>query len=456
MKKAFSTLVIGILILSSFGFFSVSADEEVSDEFDLLIIAPSAFSEELIPLIEHKNEYNVKTILKTTEEIYEEIEGKDNAEKIKYCIKKAKDESNITYVLLVGGRKNQLGLSEEWWVPVRYSHLIDRWGAMEKYSEESYISDLYFADIYDSQGQFSSWDTNENGLYGEWSGNISAKDICDLHPDVFLGRLACRNKYQVRICVKKIINYEKTKADDSWFKKMVVVGGDTYTSNDDYEGENYTQRALDNMPDFTGVKLWTSLGTFTGPLSLIREINKGCGFLFLSGHGSPGVWGTHPPKNDEELIYGFKQFTSYFLFNRNKLPVCILGSCHGSMFNVSLFLTTWNGRYPLFECLAWKLTRKVGGGAIATIGNTALGYGAIDKLDPSRGGGEYIEIFFFEEYGKNNSHVLGQAWGNAIERYLDRFPVDFSQGSNSDTCLDAKVVQEWVLLGDPSLKIGGY
>ena len=61
--------------------------------------------------------------------------------------------------------------------------------------------------------------------------------------------------------VNKIKRYENNKADDSWFKRFVVVGGDTYTENDEPEGENYTQRAINFMPGFEGIKLWTSLGT---------------------------------------------------------------------------------------------------------------------------------------------------------------------------------------------------
>ena len=51
---------------------------------------------------------------------------------------------------------------------------------------------------------------------------------------------------------------------------------------------------------------------------------------------------------------------------------------------------------------------------------------------------------------------LGNAWADAISAYLDDFPIDWTQQAFNDTALDAKTVQEWLLLGDPSLKIGGY
>ena len=54
------------------------------------------------------------------------------------------------------------------------------------------------------------------------------KDVIDGAPDVYIGRLACRSLDDVEKIVEKIINYEKQKADDSWFKKMLLIGGDTY------------------------------------------------------------------------------------------------------------------------------------------------------------------------------------------------------------------------------------
>ena len=45
--------------------------------------------------------------------------------------------------------------------------------------------------------------------------------------------------------------------------------------------------------------------------------------------------------------------------------------------------------------------------------------------------------------------ILGEAWGGATNRYLNTWP-----GMEDQT--DAKHAEQWPLLGDPSLKIGGY
>ena len=438
---------------------TINAKMTKSDDeaYDLLIITPRNFAPFLQPLVNHKNNLGVSTHLATLDEVYKE-NGRDEAEKIKYYIKKELDESSIEYVLLVGGRKKPFSFSEEWWLPVRYSFVEDRWsGSPDYYDEPKFISDLYFADIYDSEGNFSSWDTDGDGIYAEWFDNNTAEDIEDLYPDVYLGRLPCRNIFEVWIMVKKIINYEKEKCDDTWFKNVVLVAGDTYTNNDYYEGEFYAQLVLENMSGFNHIKLWTSMGTLTDQIDVINAINYGCGFLFLAGHGSTATWSTHPPKDGNTWITGLHVDSMPYLRNKEKLPICVVSGCHNSMFNNTFFHTSWTGKSLGKECWSWRLTRKIGGGSIATIGNTALGYGPVDKLDPSAGGGgAHLSVYFFEEYGQNGTDILGKAWGNAINTYLKNHPIKWNENSFNDTTIDVKTVQEWVLIGDPSLKIGGY
>ena len=95
-------------------------------------------------------------------------------------------------------------------------------------------------------------------------------------------------------------------------------------------------------------------------------------------------------------------------------------------------------------------------GAIATIGNTGLGYGA-EGGDRNGNGmpdcveynGGFIEERFYYAYGKLGKDILGETWGTAITEFLNVYP-------GMKDRIDCKTVEEWVLLGDPTLKIGGY
>jgi len=76
-----------------------------TDTYDLLIITPAKFYDALPPFQQHKEQYGVKTIIVTLEDIYGSkyfpVQGRDDAEKVKYFIKNAYDEWGIKYVLLV-------------------------------------------------------------------------------------------------------------------------------------------------------------------------------------------------------------------------------------------------------------------------------------------------------------------------------------------------------------------
>ena len=60
----------------------------------------------------------------------------------------------------------------------------------------------------------------------------------------------------------------------------------------------------------------------------------------------------------------------------------------------------------------------------------------------------YIQLQFFKTYREGFS-ILGEVHAGAIIKFLDTFP-----GMKDRS--DCKTVQQWILLGDPSLKIGGY
>jgi hypothetical protein len=562
-----------------------------SEEYNMVIITPDTFVKYLQKLVDHKNSHNVKTYIKTTEAIYqmakdEKIEGRDKAEQIKYYIKDAIEKHNISYVLLIGGMKGQ---RSKWYIPARYSHLEDFLSSSFFVWEPTIISDLYYADIYDGEGNFSSWDTDRDKVYGEWDFfKEEPDDILDLCPDVYVGRLPCRYYWEVQNMVDKIIEYENNAYNQTWFKKMITCGGDTspdhvwsfifntkkvsngaYTiyaqcSNDTtsseiqsikinilnfkifdkstgtldqetktndnlpsndlictidkpekndttfgkilvkgkaynvnnygtnvtvdiwiqnkkgetvfntsyiltnwFEGEIENEIALNHLPeDFEKITLWTSDNTLTSEKTVINTLNEGCGLFYLAGHGNPLNWGTYKPYKTDQDSFVFGLTNMRLLKNNNKLPVCVVGGCHNSQFDVSLFNLLKNPLKSYImgtfipECWSWRLTLQKNGGTIATIGNTGLGYELYADEDRNNIPDciEYLsgklEVTFFEQYG-NGTDILGQLHSDSITNQILTSPF-FDDTSDIGARLEYKTVQQWALFGDPSLKIGGY
>jgi len=462
---------LAMIPLSSAGIYNYSSLQSIRNEKDksmsnvetnyqLLIISPSDFIDELQPLVCHKNTVGMSTHLVSLCDVYDQMywQGRDKAEKIKYYIKSAVEEWGVEYVLLVGGMKGQF-LS--WYMPVRYAQIGCDW-------EDRVLSDMYFADIYDSEGNFSSWDSDGDGIFGEWYYEETPEDrYIDLYPDVALGRLPCRNKFEVRIMVNKIIKYETTTYEKEWFNDMIVAAGDTYPVSDNplwvgNEGEFYGDRALENMTGFNPIRLYTSDGSLSGPADVRNALRNGAGFLYFVGHGNPKVWGNNPP-DSHDIVRGLTTSNVHRLRNKEKLPVCVLSGCHDLQFDVSIFKTfNQTARYHgenAFESLGWRLTRKIGGGSIATLGCTALGFTKEDKVS-FVGGINELEVEFFKQYGLNNGYILGDAWKAALEWYIDTYPASDVNWENAiypdDVWVDIQIPQTWVLFGDPSLNIGGY
>lgn len=454
---------------------------QTNADFDLVIITPSKlYDNSLQALIEHKNNKGMRTYIKTTNEIYDEYTGGDHAEQIKYFIKDAIETHGIKYVMLVGGLdsliwakpRDSLSIGDQdWHLPARYNNMRYETGQT---ADPGYITDLYFADIYDSEGNFESWDPNGDGIYAQWTRWPTDRDVLDFLPDVYVGRLPCRNVWEVKIMTNKIMNYENQAYGADWFNTFIVVGGDSFHDPEEIlEGEFTSDNILEKyMTEFDPVKIYASYKTsnpsFTPTAeNIVRELSKGAGHIFFDGHANPGSWNTHWP-GENKWTGGIQVDDFMVISNKDKYPICNVEGCHNSQFNVSAIGTlldkdnsqkTWCYGNIVAECWSWHLARKINGGSLATIGNTGLGYGATGESGDLDGDGnnepdivEALGGYFFGQIYKTIDEgvdILGEVWGGGVLKYIETFPP-------MDDQLDAKEMEQLALIGDPSLKIGGY
>jgi len=423
----------------------VSSAPVSSDGYSLVVISPSEFSESLQPLIEHKNAYGVPTILTTLDEIYSSSTGRDNPEKIKFFIKHTVEDWHTQYILLVGDIKK---------LPIRSTHA--------SWWEGNLLSDLYYADIYNANGNFCSWDANGNNRFSETDRNGNDFDGVDLYADVHVGRLPCSDTTELRTMVNKIIAYEEEAYTQIWFKRIVLAGGDTFppamgAPPSVFEGEITNTKVAQNLPGFNTTFLWTSTNTLQ-QLSFNREINKGTGFVSYSGHGFEHGWGTYKPNalTDQGMIW---YFTPYMIGmkNENKLPIIFFDACLTAKLDFNF--TDLEHYYPegvhlltrifklsedpsvFYPCFAKSFLTKENGGAIATIGATRTAYTHVDA-DGVYGGAGYLNVHFFDSY--TEGVTAGEMLTGAQNAYINNvFPDYFT-------------IEEFILLGDPSLMVGGY
>jgi hypothetical protein len=382
------------------------------NEQSLLIIAPTEYINNLKPLAEHKERWGLPVQLSTLSETYG-IRGRDEPEKIKYFIKDAVERDGLTHVLLVGDAEK---------FPVRFSHTSDG-------QQNNFISDLYYADLYNASGKFSSWDTNENDIFGEYEYQ-SREDYLDLYPDVYLGRLACASVTEVAAVVEKIISYETTAAGQNWLDNVVLCAGDSHEDNQNiYEGEYTKEEGIKYLTEFDVEKLYTSMGNLDDR-SIRQAISKGAGMVDFSGHGNRFSWATHPPEEFGTWL-GIDISDVSLLSNTNAYPVIILDACSTGDFE--------NG-----NCLAWQFVKASDRGAIVAYAATALSWG-YTGTGIITGLSGYLDIQLTKYFAERET--AGAVLAHSISDYL----ADHARM----TKYDYKTVQEFTLFGDPSLVIGG-
>jgi len=432
INKLIIILLIGIFVSSGFGS-SVISIKNLSlyksssfDEYDMVIITTSEYKNIIQPLIDHKNSRGIKTFINTTDEIYDEFNGRDNAEQIKYYIKNAIELYNINYVLLIGDAKD---------IPSRYTHVFfDESFDYPTPEEWIFTSDFYYSDIYNKTGLFSNWDNNENNVFAEyhWNGNT---DEIDLIPDVYVGRLACVDQLQVQNCINKIIQYENQKSWTlDWFTNLVLIGGDGIPFDPEFidESEYLQDIIIDIMDGFIPNRVWASNGGLNDAYNINNAINEGAGFVFFNGHGNHDLWATYLHNTQIMVPPGaYRTFHINELTNENRLPIVISDACYHLQYDI----------YD--DCFGWSFVSNPDGGAIAFIGgsDTDLAYAGTRIIDK---GIEKICLKLCMLY-KDGIYNLGELWGKSLIEY---------QPEENDV-VDLLTILQNHLFGDPSLQIAG-
>jgi len=436
MKKIFIFLVLGVLIINTSNVIALTKESNLDfqnaiekssqDEFDMVIISTEKFADSLVPLIEHKNSHGLLTYYKEVIEIYDEYPGRDKPEKIKYFIKDAIETNGVSYVFLVGG----IDL-----IPIRYTYI----GFQKDHIMYSTVTDLYYADIYNSKGEFCSWDSNNDNVFSQIK-----NDEVDLYPDVHIGRIPCYEISELVIVIDKIINYENSAYSSDWFNKVLYLSDEFGEWISDIIADE-----MENLTSFESIKLYPSKNTYS-PKKINQETTNGAGFLSYIGHGSEKgltiTKSTYRPIINWTFAYPIKYKTKHLedMNNGYRLPIAFFDACLTAIPDPIKY------KFPLLAKLlkipnktgfAYEIVKKEGGGAIAAIGATRVSGGSLEK------GACFLHLHFFLNYEPGIS--VGKMLSESKNDLLDKMYPD-------EDIFTITEIEIFNLIGDPSLKVGGY
>lgn len=461
--------------------YTITHEEPVTSLFsqaayDLLIVTDVKFEDEMLRLKNHKDSIGMRTRVVTVDTILDMgYDGVADWEEVKLFLADERVNNGVNYVLFAGGKRAQ---TNGYWVPAFVSQNFD--GAVDGQGNPydlTYLSDLYFADLFelDQYGNpsYSTWDPNGDGDYAVGPYYEDYDRHIDYVPDVYFGRIPLRYSWEATTVVDKIIEYENMPAGQPWFNKGVFLGGDTspaerYPGVADegiYEGELICDVGAGHLESigWETYKMYMSDagdhilndGVDGSAADEVADVlSQGAGWLQGQSHANPAVMGNHPPDSND-FIYYFTIMDMNLFTSNGKYPFMVLDGCTNGFWDASIQrIIDAGGAYPGIHGLKWIPTDisswmvlRENGGSIASIGNTALGYGYLNAYC-TEGLGGWVSPRFAHAFAVQGRDRIGEIWVQGITDYITTFDV------NTDD-VQRKTIEERGLLGDPSIKIGG-
>ncbi len=311
-------------------------------------------------------------------------------------------------------------------------------------------SDLYYSCIH---GPFNYTDDE---FWGKSNDGTDGGPV-DLTPNVYVGRACVSNPREVRNFVSKTLTYEKTKDNDPYLRKILLVG--EYMDQEDWWGEDrkdqvvgecdygyYTKgipdnglytidRLYDSDPDFwDGQFPWDDENDGWKKSDIKYRINDGEYILNNCGHG------------DTNTAMKLKSVDTLTLYN-DKLFFLYSHSCFPGAFD-NVFLNSWNKLSLWGDCFAEYLNVKTLHGAFAVIMNSRFGIssGSDLEIDIALEPSQLYDRQFFDAIYNEGITELGKA--NSDSKYDNWVYInDTSDPLNRNVCYELN------LFGDPQLSL---
>lgn len=168
------------------------ASKNILSDVEYIIVTNEEMAPAFEILAEWKNTKGIPTIIAITEEIVDDHEGVDDAEKLRNYLIEMYGEHPLKWVLL--GGDTPMVPHREFWCSA------DVFG--EYYTDGLVAADLYFADL------DGTWDDNHNGTWGE------VEDDLDMYPELHVTRAPVDNAAEAAGFVAKVLDYEQDPPDN--------------------------------------------------------------------------------------------------------------------------------------------------------------------------------------------------------------------------------------------------
>ncbi len=376
---------------------------------EYLIITRDSLVSVFEPLAQFKTMKGIPAAIVTMEYIESNYSGVDAAQKLRFFLRDIYSQTPPTYVLLGGDTPL---------VPHRNCY-----ATAEGYTGDP-AADIYFQDMNDPVVGSDQWDANNNGIWGELTG-----DVMDYNPDYIIGRASVENGPQADIFVNKVLAFEipsltDGRDTDPWFTSMGFTTGILWSSP--YCPGSAGKEKVDTLYTPTEwqpvVKHYESNGTQSYSATM-EMLNMGMQLVNHEGHGSEGSVSIGTGSLGSSDFMGLTNITAHGRVSIWNTIACLSGS------------------FDTGTCLAEAWIRSPGGGGFCMM-NTRYGWG--EPSEPGNQWSELVDQEFFAKFFTENLYNLGVAHSMAWNEFIPLIP--------TDTHYDW-IAKSITLFGDPELPL---
>jgi outer membrane protein assembly factor BamB len=258
--------------------------------------------------------------------------------------------------------------------------------------------------------------------------DLAVNDTPDMRPDVSIGRLPASSKAELNTLIDKIVKYEINAYNPDWVKKTTLVAdNECFSDFEDFKDQTEQYFTDWGVPSSDIQKLYGASCTAENVQAAIKEGRR---FMNYAGHGGLKSWSCS----------GYTNADAAALTNGEKTPIIAAKACYTAGFDMPEGAGDID---PLprsidDECIGEKFLLNPNGGGITYLGATRVSYHAVDKFSG------LIDQMFWEAIADYDT--VGECWKYAITEEAYR---------NDPDIKSRKVLTEYVLLGDPTLRIRG-
>ena len=280
--------------------------------------------------------------------------------------------------------------------------------------------DLYWSDINDTAPGADLWNSNGNGVWGEWG-----VDTIDYHPDMFTGRAHVNSTTEATTFLNKVFAYEQVSPTD-YFETAPIELRVGYTTGQLWPGcwGSAGAEIINNMIPagaWEEEKCYESSGNNSASIT-IAMINAGPAHVYHASHGSQtSMWTSNGSTYTTANIMAQTNISSGHLPAIWNSISCLIGHFDGT------------------ECCGDAWVNSPNGGGFGCF-NARYGWG-----NPSNPGNGYSEIMvqgLYEAHWTDGQQTLGGM------NSMGRDKMNPAGDELYDWC-----VKEYNLFGDPELPL---